>query len=319
MAEVKLPAIRDLKPGASVEDRMQALTDAYAMLTKQLKYLLANLDSGNVTELDADITHIKNLVSETIVTQSIIAQSLYSELGYIAELTVDMLDTSQKVRKYKLRYDADFDSNVEKQAESLSAVNYIKIHEQNIEFITGTVKYDGAMPLDEQAVDRFGKLLYWVPEVPDVPDSYHKTVQYEENDDPVMVYQYNELVKAAITFELNPSTSEYEVRLILGAGFGNVTYPDRGKAFIEKDTDGLILRYIKADGTEVFHRLGEDGNILSHEALSSLRFYSNGFIAEYGDTSVGYRWTKDGEGRITQLENIYTSEVIPVSWNGGAI
>ena len=78
-------------------------------------------------KLDADITHIKNLVAETIVTQSLIALSLYAEKGYIAELTVDQLDTSQKVKNYK---------------PMKMMLNYIKIYEQHIEFRTAKVKFE---------------------------------------------------------------------------------------------------------------------------------------------------------------------------------
>ena len=157
MAEVKLPGIRDLRPNASVEEKIQALTDAYHMLTKYLEFLLFNLDSLNISEIDADITRIKNLeavvdpflpaVVQKVITQTLITQTLYAEKGYIAELTVDQLDTSQKVRNY---LDGNLDDD-----------NYIKIYDQYIEFRTGSVKYnESGEPLTEQATDRFGKALY---------------------------------------------------------------------------------------------------------------------------------------------------------------
>ena len=302
MAEVKLPGIRDLRSNASVEERIQALTDAYYMLTKYLEFLLLNLDSLNISEIDADITRIKNLEAVNIITQTLITQTLYAEKGYIAELTVDQLDTSQKVKNY-------LNGNTDD-------VNYIKIYEQHIEFRTAKVKYgeDEITPLEPiQAVDRFGKPLYWVP------DSDHKAVQYEANDDPVLVYQYDELTKAKIYFKNNEATGYYDVEWELGAGHGIPGFPERGKLFIQKDTEGGTIKYVRADGKEEFIRLCEDGIIISHDILTKIEFYSNGFIAEYGNTQVGYRWTKDGSGRITQLENIYTNEVIPVTWSGGSI
>jgi len=58
-------------------------------------------------------------------------------------------------------------------------------------------------------------------------------------------------------------------------------------------------------------------NLIQQEKLlSKLSFHSNGFTAEYSGTNVGYRWTKDGDGKITQLENINSSEVVPVTWGG---
>ena len=304
MAEVKLPGIRDLRPNASVEEKIQALTDAYHMLTKYLEFLLLNLDSLNISEIDADITRIKNLeaaniITQTLITQALITQTLYAEKGYIAELTVDQLDTSQKVRNY-------LEGN-------LGDVNYIKIYDQYIEFLTGSVKYnESGEPLAEQATDRFGKALYWV-------DSEHKAVQYEANDNPVLIYQYDEAVKAKIYFKKNEATGYYDVEWELGAGQGIPGFPERGKLFIQKDAEGGTIKYVRADGKEEFIRLCEDGTIISHDTLTKIEFYSNGFIAEYGNTQVGYRWTKDGSGRITQLENIYTNEVIPVTWSGGSI
>jgi hypothetical protein len=299
MAEVKLPGIRDLRPNASVEEKIQALTDAYHMLTKYLEFLLFNLDSLNISEIDADITRIKNLEAVNVITQTLITQTLYAEKGYIAELTVDQLDTSQKVRNY-LEGNLDDD-------------NYIKIYDQYIEFRTGRVKYnESGEPLTEQATDRFGKALYWV-------DSENKAVQYEVNDNPVLIYQYDEAVKAKIYFKNNEATGYYDVEWELGAGHGIPGFPERGKLFIQKDSEGGTIKYVRADGKEEFIRLCEDGIIISHDTLTKIEFYSNGFIAEYGNTQVGYRWTKDVQGRITQLENIYTSEVVPVTWNGGAI
>jgi hypothetical protein len=106
----------------------------------------------------------------------------------------------------------------------------------------------------------------------------------------------------------------------MGAGFGSTQYPERGKFFIKKDATGGILQYIKADGTVVQIKLGENGiEGGGFSPLSRLDFYANGFNAEYENEEVGYRWTKDGTGKITQLENVYTSEVVPVVWNGGNI
>lgn len=299
MAEVKLPGIRDLRPNASVEEKIQALTDAYHMLTKYLEFLLFNLDSLNISEIDADITRIKNLEAVNVITQTLITQTLYAEKGYIAELTVDQLDTSQKVQNY-------LEGN-------LGDVNYIKIYDQYIEFRTGRVKRnESGEPLTEQATDRFGKALYWV-------DSENKAVQYEVNDNPVLIYQYDEAVKTKIYFKINEATGYYEVEWELGAGHGMPDLPERGKFFVQKDSEGGTIKYVRADGKEEYIRLCEEGTFISHDTLTKIEFYSNGFIAEYGNTQVGYRWTKDGSGRITQLENIYTSEVVPVTWNGGAI
>jgi len=261
--------------------------------------------------LTAEVLEAIKANIDVVVSNTVITETLYADKGNIVDLTVNKLDTSIKVDNYKLRYDEDFATNIEKQQQSVSDVNYIKAYEQHIEFRTGSVKYDeGGVPLTEQATDDKGRPLYWV-------DNTHMASTYEPNDLPVMIYQYDETVKLSISFESFGET--YEPYIILGEGIGSTLDPNRGKAFIHKDTEGLLITYKKADGTDVYLRLGENGISLSHDVLSALNFYSNGFIAKYGETQVGYRWTKDVQGRITQLENIYASEVVPVTWNGGAI
>jgi hypothetical protein len=239
MAKIDLPHIRDLKPGASLEEKYQALYDAYFMLIKRLSHALKYLDSENVSELDANVTNIKNLVAETIITQTLVTQTLYAEKGYIAELTVDQLDSSSKVQKY-----LDSDTN---------DVNYIKIYEQNIEFITASVKFDvdGITPLAAvQAEDRFGEPLYWT-------DGTHTAVTYTANEIPVMIYQYDELVKAKITFEYEIATGEYVPKIVLGAGTGT---GDNAKGFIYKGTTGLYLDYYHSTTGELRRvKLTDDG------------------------------------------------------------
>lgn len=298
MAEVKLPGIRDLRPNASVEEKIQALTDAYHMLTKYLEFLLFNLDSLNISEIDADITRIKNLEAVNVITQTLITQTLYAEKGYIAELTVDQLDTSQKVRNY-------LEGN-------LDDVNYVKIYDQYIEFRTGRVKYnESGEPLTEHAVDRFGEKLYWV-------DDTHKAVTYTENDKPVIVYQYDETIKMSISFIDVGGTKEPFI--VLGGGIGNPTYPDRGKAFIHKDTEGLLLKYIRSDGEEVYLRLGEngaEGNVGKDVEVTAIDFTLGGMDVTYADDQVhNWEFTYDGEGRISQMKNMSTNKTISVSYLG---
>ena len=141
-----------------------------------------------------------------------------------------------------------------------------------------------------------------------------------ETDFPVVEHQYAQYEKLKIGFVGDGNAAHPQI--IMGTGYGSSLYPERGKFFIDKDTTGGILKYIKADGTVVQIKLGENGIEGAGSAsspLTKLDFYANGFNAEYDSEEVGYRWTKDGTGKITQLENVYTSEVVPVVWNGGNI
>lgn len=245
------------------------------------------------TALEAVKANIDLVVSQTVITES-----LYAEKGYIAELTVDQLDTSQKVKNYL--------------ANNRDDVNYIKVYEQNIEFRTGKVKTDeGGTPLEEQAVDRFDKPLYWV-------DDTYKAVAYTANDMPVMVYQYDETIKMKISFIDVGGTKEPFI--VLGVGIGNPTYPDRGKAFIHKDTEGLLLKYVKSDGEEVFLRLGEngaEGNAGRGIEVTAIDFTLGGMDVSYADSQThNWEFSYDGEGRISQMKNMSTNRTISVSYLG---
>ena len=115
---------------------------------------------------------------DLVVSQTVITESLYTGLGYIADLTVNQIDTSVKTKAY---LDGD-----------TGDVNYWRGFEQHITFYTGKVKFeeDGVTPLPPvQAEDRHGRLLYWA-------DEDHEAVTYETNESPVLIYQYDELEKA---------------------------------------------------------------------------------------------------------------------------
>ena len=63
-------------------------------------------------------------------------------------------------------------------------------------------------------------------------------------------------------------------QIVMGAGAGNPLHPDWGKGFIYKDTIGLLLKYIKSDGSELIFRLGENG--IEGAGSEGVLFYTNG-------------------------------------------
>lgn len=210
-----------------LKEEVIRLRDALARMTRMYEDLLYNLDSDNIREIDANVTRIKNLQAESIVTYSIVAQSLYGERGYIAELTVDQLETSSKVYNYL--------------NEDTSDVNYIRIYDQNIHFITGST--DGAQT--EQVTDRHGTPLYWT-------DETHTTTTTKDTGFPVMVYVYTEQVKAKIAFELLDNV--YVPRITLGAGTGS---GDNDKLIITKSEDSAQILYRTDSGKETAINLSD--------------------------------------------------------------
>lgn len=241
-------------------------------------------------ELSADTIEAIKANIDVVISQTIITQTLYASEGRVANLTAKRVLTGDVLS-------------------GSATIDYIELKDQSLSLLHGTRRDD--LPLI-QYTDIDGNPLYW-------KDETQKEMYTEVTDYPVMVYQYDVATKLSISFSLSDETGNLEPFIILGQGVGNELFPDRGKAFIHKDTEGLLLKYIKADGTEVFIHLGENGRTQSQDLLSAIDFYSNGFSVEYGPEQIGYRWTKDAQGRIIQLENITTSEVIPITWNGGTI
>lgn len=205
---------------------------------------------------------------------AIFTDSLYAEQGDIAELTVDRLSTSRRIRKYILGDTSDD--------------NYIKIQDQYIRLITGKVNYqisiltesganilsEGGVPLiceaDEehpavvQATNRNGQPLYWQREpVGHTSDGYPLDADgvqiyatTDQSEWPVYHYSYIDLVKAAYFF--NQQSGTYVPLITMGAGYGNPNDPEAGKGFIQKTTDSFNMWLHTSQGENRGLFIGED-------------------------------------------------------------
>ena len=171
---------------------------------------------------------------------AIFTDSLYAETGDISELTVDRLSTSRRIRKYILGDTSDD--------------NYIKIQDQYIQLITGTLKRNLALLTEGslkiltetgitlytesgesgdiappvQAVNRYGQPLYWKSEpVGHTVDGYPLDADGNQiyattdvTDWAVYTYAYDELIKAQLAFDQLGGGNNYIPTLIMGAGSG---------------------------------------------------------------------------------------------------
>lgn len=178
---------------------MRSLYKYVESLNEQLSYIFGNLggDNFNAQEMTNFVANLgaTNIITQTIISNSVVTKSLYAERGDIAQLTVDWLSTSKKVMKY-LNKDTTDD-------------NYIEAHEQGIELKTASVVMSGTDPLTEMLFDRYGKQLYWQKDI-----SYAEIIEgfpyvngkqvymdTEVTDYPVRVYQYKAATKMQINFE----------------------------------------------------------------------------------------------------------------------
>ena len=233
---------------------------------------------------------------------AIFTDSLYAETGDISELTVDRLSTSRRIRKYILGDTSDD--------------NYIKIQDQYIQLITGTLKRnvelltEGSLPIltetdivlmtesegsggelapPVQATNRYGQPLYWQDEpVGHTADGYPTDADGNQiyattdvTDYPVYTYAYDELVKAQLAFDQYGVGDNYIPTLIMGAGNGAGLL----QGFIRKAETELQIWYQNAQNLQRGIFMGEYTDIVGLRQTTQMDFsaWDSGHFSEIVD------------------------------------
>lgn len=260
----------------SVEDRLRALYDYLALLLENLRYLLRNLGPENLNEGELlpwlnDRLEVKTLISNTVITNE-----LYADYGAIADLTVDELRTDYAKAQRYLAGDA-------------GPLDYLYIHDEQIEFLSGTVHLDGGVPATEQLHHR-GRYFWWTDETKTQMTSVEITAW------PVVVYQYDELIKGTYCFQ---TVDNVKVPvLIFGAGTGDQSDPNLGKGYLRKDTDSLDMFLHGSADNGIF--IGQYTDLVGLRKMTSLNFsnYENGSFTETVDGGLtetyGVRFDENG-------------------------
>jgi hypothetical protein len=212
---------------------------------------------------------------------AVFTESLYAEQGDIAELTVDSLSTSRRVRKYILGDQSDD--------------NYIKLQDQYMRFITGTVT--STTPV--QALNRNGSPLYWQREpVSHDADGYPLDADGQQiyatttvTSWPVYTYTYTELIKGEFYFALENGT--YVPMLVMGAG-DNHGYT---KGTFHKSPTGLDILFTTTLGETIGLKALSAGwlDLYGLRKPTALDFsdWDNGSFEETLDGSVVETFTVD--------------------------
>ena len=267
----------------NTDNQIKAVYDYLVLLLENLRYILRNLGPENMNESEIlpwlnDKLEVKTLISNTVITNE-----LYADYGAIADLTVDELRTDYDKAQRYLNGDT-------------SALDYLYIHDEQIEFRSGTVHLDSGTPATEQLHHR-GRYFWWTDNTKTQMTSMEITAW------PVIVYVYDELIKGAYRFETvtkNGTTIKVPV-LVFGAGTGDQQDPDIGKAYIRKTSDSFEL-YL-------------------HGAADNGIFISDLQNDKYVDI-VGLRKTKDldfslwGSGTFTEtLDGKNTSNLYTVAFD----
>lgn len=177
------------------------------------------------------------------VSGQLSADALYSALGEIADLSVNRLSTSRRVVKY-LAGDTTDD-------------NFIRVAEQSLEFVAGIAK-----STTEQAKNPNGELIYWEADPAGASigsDGYPYAngerifTTTKQTTWPVMVYQYEEQVKRAISFE---SDGQYYYPVdVFGAGDNN----GKQRGYLVKRQNSLELTYETSTGKQLGLAARDDG------------------------------------------------------------
>ena len=200
------------------EGSMRKLHKYMESLSEQLTYLFGNLggDNFNTQEMTSFVANLgaTNIITQTIISNSVVTKSLYAERGDIAQLTVDWLSTSKKVMKY-LNKDTTND-------------DYIEVHEQGIELKSASVVMSDGLPLTEVLLDRNLNALYWQKDITyaEIIDGFPYVngkqvyMDIEVTDYPVRVYQYKVTTKMLIDFETKDGVNVPKITM------GNVSVTD---------------------------------------------------------------------------------------------
>ena len=222
-----------------VEGSLKKLHKYIESQTEQLSYLFGNLggDNFNTQDMNNFVANLgaTNIITQTIISNSVVTKSLYAERGDIAQLTVDWLSTSKKVMKY-LNGDTSDD-------------NYLEAHEQGLELKTASVVMSNGNPLTELLKDRYGNQLYWQKDI-----SYAEIIggfpyvngkqvymDTEVTDYAVRVYQYAVTTKMRINFEAVNGVNVPKITM------GNVTITDGDVTVGEAKVTDLAQRLTTAE------------------------------------------------------------------------
>ena len=214
------------------------------------------------------------------VSGQLSADALYAALGEIADLSVNRLSTSRRVVKY-LAGDTTDD-------------NFIRVAEQSLEFVAGIAK-----STTEQAKNPNGELIYWEADPAGASigsDGYPYAngerifTTTKQTSWPVMVYQYEEQIKRAISFQ---SDGQYYYPVdIFGAGDPN----GKQRGYLVKRQNSLELTYETSTGKQLGLAARDDGymDLLGLRKSAALDFseWDKGYFAELVDgEKTPYRYT----------------------------
>lgn len=256
------------------------------------------------------------LIEGAVQSDASITDALYAEQGDISQLTVDRLETSDKIQRYL---------NGDK-----TSMQFVRIEGLKLQFIIASVKTDDDGDAQtEQLENRYGSLLYWKKDISyaDIVNGYpylddERVYATEENTGfPITVFQYTEAVVRQIVFEYDSLTGAYYCTETFGQGSSvgtDGTVYNQG--FMQKTTQEFFLKYRTTQGKVIGLQLNNSGytDIIGLRMGKDLNFAdwdSGRFSAQIDgdDRTYEYSVLFDESGRPIKIID-YTGHECVIHW-----
>ena len=267
--------------------QLDAVYDYLVMLLENLRYILRNLSPENFNEKETLDWIGRNITAQTVVSETVITNELYADYGAIADLVVDELRTDyQKAARYL--------------AGNTAAIDFLHIYDECIDFRTGTVRREDGVPLTEQL--HHGERYFWWRE------GRAQMTSLEDTGDPVIVYQYDELLKGTLRFEdyTSGGVTTKVPTFILGAGYGNALDPAKGRGFLRKGINSFDVWLHNNAGEDRGIFIGEQyTDIVGLRKTTEIDFsgWDGGSFSETieGGVACAYAVNFDANGRPVKI------------------
>lgn len=302
----------DLSRYESTEQKLSVVQNYLFLLLETLRYTLRNLsmeDNFNQAELSQWVDGL-DIKANTVISNTVITNELYADYGDIADLTVNELRTDyQRAARYLVGNTANLD--------------FLYIHDEEIAFITGVVKYDQATgePLTEQL--HHGARYFWWRD-----ETRTQMTGLENTGLPVIVYQYTEQVKGRFYFVTETENGQSYTVPVLKLGYGSDAGGVNGTTKMVKHASGLELSYTTRSGKQLGMWQRDEGYLdlegLRKTTQLDFRHWEDGTFSETLDGGLTYHYSVrfdsggnpalivDDEGHETAIR--WNRELTPVAY-----
>lgn len=278
----------------NVEQKVAALEDYLYLLLEELRYALRNIGPENINQTEVvqwlDSEGVgggvdAEQVVEIIEAGSVVTGELYAAYGDIADVTVWKLRTDWlRAQNYRNGVTED--------------INYLYIHDETIEFITASVVLDETgQPAGAEQLTRDGLAFYWADE------TMSRMTAAKVTPWPVMVYVYEEAVKARFAFQFDQNTGYWVPRLDFGQGDEN----GNDRLRLHKGPSLAEFLYLAAGGKEIGMTMSLEGYTdlygMRKSTVMDFSRWDEGVFSETvdGDVREEYAVEFDGSGRPVKI------------------